>query len=225
MDRVISKSFLLLSCLGVMVVCAFLPSAVWAQTPEGGFSENFDSDDLEGWERTPDAIIRDGVLHLTGGNFAFKLGDWGDQETVIQMRINSNEGRLFIHYFATDQGSYNLIFFPEAIVLEKAAGPDNVLNFAEVPNTLPRNSLVELVLRVEGGEHAITIDGEEIITAMDPDPFTSGGIGFNYEGLDNVEIESIRLTPLGEANHAQPPINEEQEPVQPTPIPLSLIHI
>lgn len=219
MGRVIFKSMLLLSCLGVMVMAGLLPSAVWAQNPEGGFSEDFDSDDLEGWERTPDAIVRDGVLRLAGGNFAFKLGDWGDQETVIQLRFNSNEGRLFLHYFATDQGSYNLIFIPEAIILEKAAGPDNVLNFAEVPNTVSSNAWIELVLRVADGEHTITLDDEEIITAIDPDPYTSGGIGFNYEGPENVEIESIHLTPLGMADLPQPPIREEPELVQPTAMP------
>ena len=219
MKRVLLKSILFFICLGVIIQCAFLPTSGWAQTPEGGFVEDFDSEDLAGWERTPDALIRNGVLRLAGGNFAFKLGDWGDQETTIHLRFNNNEGRLFIHYFATDEGSYNLIFMPEAIVLEKAAGPENVINFAEIQNTVQINAWIELVLRVEGGEHAIMLDGDEIITATDPDPFISGGIGFNYEGPDAVEIESISLQALGEQGFPQPPVIEEEQAVQPMASP------
>lgn len=204
--------------LVALCVFSFAPSVALAQTSEGGFTEEFDAERLEGWEHTPEIALSDGVLRLYGGNFVFKLGSWGDQEIRIRLRLGSIQGAFLIHYFATDNGSYNLVFTPESVRLEKAAGPDNVLNFGEIANTIPVDTWLELIIRVEGGQHTITLDDETILTADDPDPFQSGTVGFNNEGVDVVEIDSVQLSPIGETDANQPEV-DEPELAAPTAVP------
>ena len=202
--------------LGALMIPICVPSPPLVMAQDGGFSETFDETNLEGWEHTPEVIINDGVLRLYGGNFVFRMGGWGDQETTILLRFESTEGEFFIHYLATDQGSYNLIFRVGTILLEKSTGPASSLILAELAKQVPMDTWIELTIRVDGEQHTITLDGEIILTAVDPDPIRSGTIGFIYHGPDFVEIDSIRLSPLGGMDVPPPEVREEEEIIRPT---------
>ena len=192
--RRISACVLLL-LLVVFLVVDFQIARAAPQSQEG-FDVDFDSGDLEGWETTPDVIVSDGSLRLYGGNFAIKLGNWGDQETIIRLLPGAQEGECIIHYFVSDRGGYNLILTPDSVILEKGTGPENSLILVEESYQRTPDSWIELSLRVEDGTHTVSVDGQTVLTASDPDPLQPGGFGFHYFGPGALDIDRIVLTPL-----------------------------
>ena len=112
--------------LCLLLIYLFFPfgQTVSAQPPtDAGFEEDFEGQQLpDGWESTPDTTVSDGALRLYGGNFAMRLGRWGAQTSQVRLRFNTSMGEFLIHYFASDQGSYNLVFLPDTIFLERGTG-------------------------------------------------------------------------------------------------------
>ena len=161
MKRNLRYWLLLLVCLPLL---AGLHTPVSAQPQEGGgFTEDFESSPVQGWELSPDTTVEEGELRLYGGNFAMRLGAWGDQDTQIRLQFPASEGEFVIHYFANDQGGYNLIFAPDMVVLEKSAGADNSMILAEGPYQRTIDTWLDLTLKVDNGEHTLTIDDETIL--------------------------------------------------------------
>ena len=192
-------------------------SPVYAQPQEGsGFTEDFESSPAQGWELSPDTTVEEGELRLYGGNFAMRLGEWGDQDTQIRFQFPAAEGELVIHYFANEQGGYNLIFAPDMVVLEKSAGADNSMILAEGPYQRTIDTWLDLTLKVDNGEHTLTLGGETILSATDPDPLKSGAFGFRYFGPDYLSIDSVSLSPLG-VPEGQTPLQEEQPSTETQP--------
>ncbi len=213
------KKTLSISTLIILTVLALIPTQVWAQPPgDTAFSTDFETDRLgEGWESTPDVTISEGALRLYGGNFAMRVGRWGDQNTQIRLRFNNSMGEFLIHYFAGEQGSYNLVILPEVIILEKGSGPDNITPLGETPNTLQTDTWIDLGISVNAGLHTITLNGETAITVSDPEPLLSGGIGFRKFGGGSVDIDSLSLTPTG--NPAEAPGGPGEAPATTDPVP------
>ena len=214
-NKIVLCSLVLLTVL-LAVICPSGPVCAQTET-QGGFTEEFNALPTEGWEHTPDVTVTDGALVLYGGNFAMKLGVWGDQATTIRFRRNATDGEFIVHYFASDQGSYNLIFLPDRVILEKSSGPDNALPLADTAYQPTLQTWMDLSINVADGEHTIAIDDETVLTATDPDPIVPGAIGFNYFGPESVEIDSLSLTPAGGAEPV--PEGQVEQPVaaaQPT---------
>jgi hypothetical protein len=205
--------FILFSLLAYVL----FPSLVYAQETDNqvGFTEDFEGEPLEGWELSPDAIVTEGYLRLYGGNSAMKIGGWGDQTTQLRIQFSSFDGELMVHYFSSDRGSYNLIFTPEMIILEKVSGPEDVLHLSDSPYQRAVNTWMNIEIQVENGEHRISIDNQEILSTSDPEPLQPGGIGFHYFGPDTVDIDHINLVSLGQPEESSQQ-NQAEEPA-PTP--------
>ncbi len=205
--EVTKKLTIFVTLLIMFTVSGLNHSAVWA-IPFGqeGFSQDFASGELEGWEMTPDVTVVDGKLRLYGGNFAMKFGDWGDQEMKLELSLSSAEGEFIIHYFATDSGSYNLILTPMTMLLEKGGRPGDQLILAEAPYQRLLETWLEIGIKVENETHTVSVDDEVILTADDPDPLRPGGMGFHYFGPGSADIDQVILTPTGgDAVYEQPP--------------------
>ena len=208
-----------LVCL-MLLTSAILPAS--AQPADGGgFTEEFDELPTEGWEFSPDIAVDEGQLRLWGGNMMMRPGAWGDAEIKIRFQVPAMEGEFIIHYFMNDQGSYNLILTPDHIILEKGAGEGNILVLAEADYERPVSTWTDLDIKVENGQHGITLDEEELLSASDPDPFRSGGFGIRYFGPDYALIDSLSLNVLNlpEIPADQPveePVNAETQPVEET---------
>lgn len=200
-----------LSTLVCLVLIIGLITPASAQPVDGeGFTEEFEELPGEGWEISPDIAVDEGQLRLWGGNFLLRLGAWGDQEIKIRLQVPAEEGEFIIQYFMNEQGSYNLILTPDHALLEKGSGPENILVLAEGPFDRPISTWMDLGIKVENGQHSITLDETVILSASDPDPFLSGGFGLRYFGPDYALIDSISLSVLGvPEGPADPP---EKEP-------------
>ena len=86
---------------GLVLLCLLIsPELVSAQPPREGFSEDFESSQLEGWEYTAELNISEGVLKLYSGDFAMKMGGWGDQTTNVRIKFNDGVSEFFVQYFA-----------------------------------------------------------------------------------------------------------------------------
>jgi len=200
---------------GLVLLCLLMsPALVSAQPPREGFSEDFESSQLEGWEYTAELNVAEGVLKLYSGDFAMKMGGWGNQTTNIRMKFNDGVSEFFIQYFARGKNvdNYTLVFLPDMILLDKGR-PSEATRLGEAANTLPINTWIDLQIQVLKGTHTISVDGVTLITATDPEPLLPGGIGFRMLGEGSVEIDSIGLTlPLYEG---QAPAGEglQEKPV------------
>jgi hypothetical protein len=104
---------LLMIC--VMTLLAFKP----AIAQEGSFSEAFESETLEGWERSGGVVVREGVLRISPGNFAVKFGRFGDGFLSLRVK-HPGSGAVFIRYGMKENGSYALILLDDVIILEKS---------------------------------------------------------------------------------------------------------
>ena len=206
-----------------LIVIALLSGSITlvpAQPVNGdGFTEDFETTPTQGWELSPDTVVEEGQLRLYGGNFAMRTGAWGDQDTQIRFMFPAMEGEFVIHYFSSDQDGYNLTFAPEMVVLEKNAGPENSLILAEGPYQRTINTWQDLSLKVDNGEHTLTLGEETILSATDPDPLFAGSFGFRYFGPDYISVDSVSLSPLAVPDSQVPP--QETQPVvesQPTAV-------
>ena len=116
MDRKSSKWFCGIAF--ILIGALLLTSPAWAQS--GGFSEDFEDSQLTGWELSPDAILIEGALRLSPGNFAFKMGEWSDFTLEVRVR-SEGSGEILVHYFARDESRYLLHILPEEVLHDRHA--------------------------------------------------------------------------------------------------------
>ncbi len=175
-----------------LVLCIAVP--VSAQ--DGGFTEDFEGPSLEGWDYSPDVILVDGTLRMSGGENAFKVGAWCD--FILTMRfIAESPGDVMLHYYAREEGNYLLHILPGEIILERRS-PEGIEHLGAAPlEGISTDSWVALELRVVGGEHEITIEEKLILTATDPQPLGAGAVGLVYNGEGFAEFDDVALVVQG----------------------------
>jgi hypothetical protein len=196
---------IILIVLGAL--CWSLP--VWAQAE--GFREDFESPELEGWELSPDAVVVQGALRLSPGNFAFKMGEWNEFNLEVQVRL-SGSGGIFIHYFDREDSRYILHIHPEEIVLERSMGESGEPIGSAATEALQTGSWIDVTIRVSAGAHQISIEGEQLIDVTDPEPLQPGAIGFMFHGEGYAEVDDVEVTFLGGPLHGDGAPEGEQGP-------------
>jgi uncharacterized membrane protein YhiD involved in acid resistance len=212
---------LMLSSMMILILFV-LPATAQGE----GFSETFDDVQLPGWEHSPEVVVRDGVLRIAPGNFAARMGSWGDFDLTFKLRFDA-PGETEIQYHTNENGGYILVFTPDRLLLLRGSGPG-----AE-PTELTSTGLGELSTEewntvhiiLSGGSHSVTVNDSIALTAEDPNPIASGGLTFASHGERTTEVDDVILTivisesgePIGEAPPPQP---EQPQAVQPTSTPI-----
>ena len=181
----------------------------WAQG--GDFTEDFEDPALPGWERSPDVIIVEGALRISNGNFAFKMGEWRDYTLTIRFRANG-PGDVSVHYYARDEGRYQLHILPEEVILERNIGDRGGILGATGIEALKTGSWIDLTLRVVGGEHRVTIEDQTVLTVSDPEPLQAGPIGFVFGGEGYAEFDQMSLTQEGEFPSGEGELPPDERP-------------
>jgi hypothetical protein len=195
----------------MMVVLGVLCLIAWpAVAQENAFSDTFDDPLLPGWEHSPDVAVVDGALRIAPGNFAARPGGWGEITLNARMQY-SGMGELLLHYSWREGSHYGLFFIGNELVLERFSD--------ETPQPLGNTSLeafppdrwFDLQITISGGEHTISLDGQPVITASDPEPLPPGGIALTAGGdrtgsFDTITISAAAPAPPAEegAPNAQP---------------------
>lgn len=181
------------------ITLLLLGALLWC-TPVGaqaeGFSEDFENPELEGWELAPDAVVIQGALRLSPGNFAFKMGEWNDFSLEVQVRSNG-PGEIQIQYYARDESRYMLHILPEEVILERVMGEPGEIIGSAGTEALQAGNWIDVAIWVLAGEHQISIEGDQLINATDPDPLQPGAIGFIFHGEGYAEVDDLEVTFLG----------------------------
>jgi hypothetical protein len=178
----------------VLLVALFWSVPVGAQAE--GFIEDFESPEPEGWELAPDVIVVHGALRLSPGHYAFRIGEWDDFMLEVQVR-STGPGEIMLHYYARDESRYMLLILPEEIILLRSMGESEEILGSAGTEALQAGDWIDVAIRVINGEHQISIEGEQIIDAADPEPLPPGAIGFMFHGEGYAEVDNLEVTFLG----------------------------
>ena len=191
------------------LLCAALSLSV-ASAQDAQFRETFEDPQLPGWERSPEVIVSDGVLHVAPGNFAARHGVWQDLDVTLRLRFRG-PGETHIMIRASDRGSYALILAEEHAVLIRNAEPGEPMELAQ--GTAPRpaaGAWIELRIVLTGGQHTITADSAALLSADDPDPLPTGGLVIASHGERTTEVDEVVLQSTGEERPPVVPAVEEE---------------
>jgi hypothetical protein len=176
------------------VVAAGAATRPAAAQEGGGWQETFDSSQLSGWEHSPEAVAAEGVLRIGPGNFAARVGGWGDFDLSFRLRF-SGPGETQVNYRASEQGGYQLILTEEEAVLFRDVPPDSHTEIARSAGWQPpENTWMDFSIAVRGGAHSITIDGKSVLSANDSEPLGPGTVVFASQGERTTEVDDVSLT-------------------------------
>ncbi|MEJ2569675.1 MAG: DUF4956 domain-containing protein [Anaerolineales bacterium] len=204
----------------LLLIIAF--TVVPAAAQEGGFTDSFDDPQLPEWEHSPEAVVAEGALQIGPGNFAARGGGWQDFELSFKLKF-SGPGESHINYRASDSGSYLLILLEDAVVLLKNQGEGQESELAVSPGWQPsQNAWMEFKITLQGGQHSISIDGSEIISASDSEPLAPGGVVFASHGERTTTIDDVSLQVLVPEAGGEPQPGAAVEPVAVESVPTAL---
>jgi hypothetical protein len=194
-----------------IIVFTSMPlTAVFAQDEPS--TETFDDQSLPGWERSPEAVVQDGVLSIAPGNFAVKFGEYVGDTLSLKMKY-AGPGLVFIRFAMSEAGNYAVILFEDSIVLEKVV-QDQPTVLGEQPWSGPSGEWQWIQVSLGAGQMQVSLDGETVITASDDEPLQGGEIGLWVEGQATAQFDDLSTTAeMGGgsvAEEAQAPAREEQ---------------
>jgi hypothetical protein len=198
-----------------VAVSFLITSRGLAQENQGGFLEDFDNPDWSQWERSQDVIVDNGVLRINSGNFVLRIGDWSEINLNVRIRFQM-PNEVVINYYMQEEGHYAFILLGDHAVLEKISGPGpSPLADGDVTG-FKDNDWNDVNIKVEGGDHTITINQSTVFTVTDPEPLTTGAVMLHVLGGSSMEVDSISLTgtpggeppPEGQGAEEGPPPEE-----------------
>jgi len=191
-----------------------------------GFSETFDDPTLPGWEHSPEVIVVEGVLRIASGNFAARMGVWGDLDMSLDLRYD-NPGMSEIHYHTTDSGAYILLIGNDRLTLLRTGGEGSEpTELAGADWTGPASGTwIKVRITLTGGQHSISLDDAVLLSADDAAPITTGSLLFVSQEGRTTEVDNINLTvapppgegaPGGETPPDAPPTEVVPAPTETT---------
>jgi hypothetical protein len=186
-----------------------------AAAQEGNWQDSFDDPQMPGWEHSPEAVVADGILRIGPGNFAARMGGWGDFELSFKLRF-TGPGETQVDCRASDSGGYQLTVTEGEWVLSKNAQPDRHTELARSSGWQPvENTWMDFKLTLEQGALGVGVDGGLAVAATDPDPLGPGTVVFASHGERTTEIDDISLTVL-------PPGPDENPQAAPGAVPAAV---
>ena len=161
--------------------------------------------------------MTDGALRIGPAQFASPMGGWQDFDLSFKLRF-SGEGETHINYRANEQGSYLLLWGPGALTLLKTApqSEPQELGRAEL-GAVNASGWVTVQIVLAGGAHTISVDGQALITATDPDPLGAGGLVFVSVGQRTTDLDDVSLQTRAAEGGA--PVGPGEAPVDPGAAP------
>ena len=179
--------------LMVTVLCVALAVPALAQQ----MTESFDGGQLENWELGEGAKVvqqgRSNVLKFQQHGFAGWMVQPAQSFTLQFSAMVQQESMLGVIFCNNGEppnhSEYQLVFEGERLHLIKIAnGQDAELGSG---GSLSPNTWVTVSLQVNGGQMAVTLNNQQVISATDRQPLTQSGLAFH--GF-NAAIDTISLT-------------------------------
>ncbi|MBK9123946.1 MAG: hypothetical protein IPM16_12650 [Chloroflexi bacterium] len=175
--------------IGALTVTAlvFLTLHTAGQAPR--LREPFDIPDPPGWVLHDGAMVEGGILYVPSDAFAAWQIDLADGALAIRLRL-LGDGELVVGYAVSEAGRYTLALHREFLTLQREA--DGVVReLAGGPPGIMTKQWTELVIHVQGGTHAVAIDGQSRLTALDPTPLPAGGVTLQARGGAAGEFDDV----------------------------------
>jgi photosystem II stability/assembly factor-like uncharacterized protein len=174
-----------------MAVVGLLSGAAHAQ--EGGQVEPFDDPALPGWDRSPNAIVGDGVLRIRGEGYAMRPEAQVSGGLILRLRFEG-DGFLEVRYRITDAGMYILRLNPEEVLLVRETGGRQV-TLASAPSSLVVGQWWLLEMSFAGIEQRVFVGPGVELHAVDDDPLKGAGLMLHVFGEAVAEFDDLTLVP------------------------------
>jgi len=173
---------------------------------ESGFTETFNDPKLPNWERSPSANVADGVLRIDPNGYVLHSGGWGDLNLAVRASL-VGEGFVAVSYRVTEIGDYSIYISEDKITLQKAGEPIA----QEMIAYIPPGERFWINVSAVGDSHEISLNGQLVLTVLDPDPLPPGGIALSVQGQAKGEFDDLTLVSMGE-EHQPEKSGETKEP-------------
>lgn len=159
----------------------------------GSFAETFDGPTLSGWERSDGVVVSDGIMRISPGSVAFRLGRWNCPTIRLRLRYTA-PGEVLIRYHATDHGAYNLYLSQESLRLDKLSesGPTALAWAESVPIT--SGEWTDVLIVYDGWQHQVSLDQAVVLAVEDSEPLPSGAIGLAVTGANAADLDELAVT-------------------------------
>ncbi len=167
--------------IGLVLLFAGLALAPPLSAQQTDLVQRFDDPDLPGWERSPEVQVVDGRLHVPPRGFALYPGAWSSLNLSVCLQRPA-QGAVAIGYRAGPAGAYIVTIESEHLTLgREGGGVGGELAQADIPPPSGQQ-WSSLQISVSDRDHTITLDGQLLVNATDPDPLPPGGLFFESSG-------------------------------------------
>jgi len=172
-----------------------------ARAQDGAPVETFDDPALPGWERTPNAIVADGVLRIQGEGYAIRPDAQVSGGLILRLRFEG-DGFLEVRYRISEAGMYILRLSPGEVALVREGGGRQV-TLASAPSGQTIGEWWLLEIGLAGPEQHIFLGPGVEIHAVDDEPLTGGGSMLHVFGQAVGEFDDLTL--IGSGAPPSPP--------------------
>jgi photosystem II stability/assembly factor-like uncharacterized protein len=199
--------------VGALTVLLIVLLTMSVQAQEPGFTEDFEDAELPGWERSPNAEVVDGYLHVESEGFALRPGAWNDLNVRVRVRLEG-EGILAVSYRISEMGEYALqIHYGELSLLRGGE-----LLAKQGMALFEPGEWFDLEIFCLEGHNEILINGEPILVMVDSDPLPPGGVALAVHGDALGSFDDLTVSPLGEGSAPEEPEEKAPEPTEAAPM-------
>lgn len=181
--------------LGLALLLLFLVMPVFAGD---GLHESFEDLQPPGWEFNG-GIIEHGTLRLEAicsrasapvSEYASRAGNWSDFVITVRARVVNNQP-LGFKYRVSDAGAYFVSVDSYVAIYRETDDGGHRLSSAALEFT---DDWRDITIRVVDNLHEVTVNGQFVILAVDPDPLPPGGIMLGHDHrLVSGEFDAVTI--------------------------------
>ncbi len=151
-----------------------------AQQTGATLSQDFEGRQPQGWEFDPTASVANGMLAFAGPGHAFWVQAQG-RNIALSFRHRPAAGECQVIFCASGEppngSSYNFVVSPGGMELVRITG-QQIQALGRAQAALTPGEWFDLSIAVTNGQITVTVGGQQVITATDPQPLPAGTVGF-----------------------------------------------
>ncbi|MFO8080777.1 MAG: hypothetical protein R6V07_10755 [Armatimonadota bacterium] len=179
------------------VTCVVLSLSTGTATPQG-LNETFESQPLQGWETGPGVQIQQ-VGQTNALVFSQAEAAWiatTVQDLTLSFKYRPGNGIMEVLVRASgeppNQCGYHLVLTPDELGLVRESGQGNTAELDGAPHQFQSGAWNQISFQVTDGQLAVSVGGQQVLSATDPQPLPAGGVGFmSHQGGDAIDDVSI----------------------------------
>lgn len=163
----------------------------------------FEGRELGGWRLGRNARIVETeaghVLELTGpGHAVWQIGTGERYRLTFRYRHAEGSGDVAFNLSGEppDEQAYHLQVLPHRLNLRRTVGEQEPRLVWEL-RALEPGRWYDIAIEVDGGSIAVSVDGETVLSAEDPEPLPPGSLAFGSAEGSGFAFDDLALQPMG----------------------------